>query len=316
MSKHLLSLAAGLALTLSLAGLAAAQTTTVTTETTKTIQNPDGTYTVIQYPSDKEVMVDLAPGTLLPTAKGHARIMRHADRTTINLDLSDITGDTTSYNVYAVDPAGNFTLLGPVTVNNGVATQTFTTPLDKFMLVLSPEANLTTIADNTPILFRSTVPEGYAVVPYAHSGPRHDAAIGEHVAATTAPANSAYNVPMLNIPEFRRGHDTKISVHFPELNDARANVFLEPRKDGPVEVKIRFHSLTRVPADKRIVAWAVAPDGKYTKLGQVINTRNRNEAEIKGETALPDFGLLVTLEDVDTVMTPAGPVFATVIREQ
>src|SRR5207248_5715070 len=97
---------------------------------------------------------------------------------------------------------------------------------------------------------------------------------GEHVAATTAPNTSPYTVPMLDIPGFRRGHDTKLSVHFPELNDARANIFLEPRKDGPVEVRIRFHSLTRVPADKRIVVWAVGPDGSYAKLGQIVNTRS------------------------------------------
>ena len=42
MSKHLLSLAAGLVLALSLAGLAAAQTTTVTTQTTKTIRLRSG----------------------------------------------------------------------------------------------------------------------------------------------------------------------------------------------------------------------------------------------------------------------------------
>ena len=319
MSKRLLTVAAGLLLALSLTGLAAAQdtktTTTVTTQTTKTIQNPDGTYTVIQYPADKDVTVTLAPGTVVPTAHGFAKIRRHANMTTVNLDLSDVTGDVNSYNVYAVDPAGTFTLLGPVTIANGVATQTFTTPMDKFMLVLSPEANLTTIADNTPILFRSTVPEGYAVIPVATSRPHEGAAVGEHVAATTAPTASPYTVPMLDIPGFRRGHHTKMSVHFPELNDARANIFLEPRKDGPVEVRIRFHSLTRVPADKRIIAWAVTPDGQYTKLGQVVNTRNRNEAEIKGETSLPDFGLLVTLEDKDDLVSPAGPVFATVIRE-
>jgi uncharacterized protein (DUF2147 family) len=319
MSKRLLTVAAGLVLALSLAGLAAAQdtktTTTTTTQTTKTIQNPDGTYTVIQYPADKEVTVSLAPGTIVPTAHGFAKIMRHGEMTTVNLDLSDITGDVNNYNVYAVDPAGKFTLLGPVTISNGVATQTFTTPMDKFMLVLSPEANLTTIANNTPILFRSTVPEGFAVIPVAQSGPQGGAPVGERVAATTAPTNSPYTVPMLGIPNFRRGTDTHMKVHFPELNDARANVFLEPRKDGPTEVKIRFHSLTRVPDNKRIVVWAVAPDGKYTKLGQVINTRDRNEAEIKGETALQDFGLLVTLEDTDDIVTPAGPVFATVIRE-
>ena len=316
MSKRLLSFAASAALILALAGLAVAQdktTTTVTTQTTKTIQNADGTYTIIQYPADKEVTVNLTPGTTISTAKGLARVMRHGDATTINLDLSGLPADTTGLNLYTVDPTGAFTLLGPVTLSNGVATQTFTTPLDKFMLVLSPNGSLTTVASND-VLFRSAVPEGFAVVPYAQSGPKDGAPVGERVAATAAPAAaSPYSVPMLGIPNFRRGTDTHLRVKFAELNDARANIFLEPRKDGPTQIKMRFHSLTRVPADKRIVLWAVSPEGTYTRLGQVVNTRNRNEAQIQTETALKDFGLLVTLEDKDEVPNPSGPTFATVV---
>src|SRR5256885_11647819 len=71
MSKRLLSFTVCAALTLALAGLAVAQdktTTTVTTQTTKTIQNADGTYTIIQYPADKEVTVNLTPGTTMSSA--------------------------------------------------------------------------------------------------------------------------------------------------------------------------------------------------------------------------------------------------------
>ena len=60
-------------------------TTTVTTQTTKTIQNADGTYTIIQYPADKEVTVSLTPGATMTSAKGLARVMRHGDATTIGL---------------------------------------------------------------------------------------------------------------------------------------------------------------------------------------------------------------------------------------
>lgn len=323
MSKRLLSFAATAAMTLALAGIAAAQdtktTTTTTTQTTKTIQNADGTYTVIEYPADKEVTVSLTPGATLATSKGMARIMRHGDATTINLDLSGLPADMTGVNLYAVDPTGALTLLGPVTIANGTATQEFTTPLDKFMLVLSPNASLSSLAATNDVIFRSAVPEGLAVVPVAQSGAQGDAAIGERVSATATPATasptaaSPYSVPMLGIPNFRRGTDTHLRVNFPELNDARANIFLEPRKDGPTTIKLRFHSLTRVPTDKRIVLWGVAPDGTYTRLGQVVNTRNRNEAQIQTETALPDFGLLVTLEDTDSTPKPSGPVFATVI---
>src|ERR1043165_8544560 len=263
MSKRLLYLVGCCALLAALASVSFAQTTTVTTTQTQAVQNPDGTWTVIEYPTGKEVVVDLTPGTTFVNAKGHAKIVRMADGTKIALDLSGLPADATGLNLYAVHSFGKVTSLGPVTIANGVATQTFTTPMDKFMLVLSPEANLTTIADNTPILFRSTVPEAFAVIPVAQSGPKGGAPVGERVAATTAPTNSPYTVPMLGIPNFRRGTDTHMKVHFPELNDARANVFLEPRKDGPTEVKIRFHSLTRVPDNKRIVVWAVAPDGKY-----------------------------------------------------
>src|SRR4028118_1993209 len=158
MSKRMLCIAGSIALSLASATFVVAQdrtTTTTTTQKTQTIQNADGSYTVIQYPADKEVVVDLAPGTMIPGAKGIARVMRRGDATNINLDLSNITGDMSNFNVYAVDPSGKFTLLGPVTVANGAATQTFTTPMDKFMLVLSPEGNLTTMAENTPGLLRS-----------------------------------------------------------------------------------------------------------------------------------------------------------------
>jgi hypothetical protein len=42
-------------------------------------------------------------------------------------------------------------------------------------------------------------------------------------------------------------------------------------------------------------------DGKFTKLGQVINTGGRQESEIRSETAMTDFGLFVTMEDADVV---------------
>ncbi len=58
--------------------------------------------------------------------------------------------------------------------------------------------------------------------------------------------------------------------------------------------------------------WAVSPDNKYVKLGQVVNTGGRNEAEIRSETTLSDFGLLITLEDEHSM--PAGVVVGTVIR--
>jgi hypothetical protein len=320
MSKRLLCIAGSIALSLASATFVAAQetrptTTTTTTQTTKTIQNPDGTYTVIQYPADKEVTVDLMPGTLIPGAKGWAKVIRKGDATNINLDLSGITGDVNNYNVYAVDPAGKFTLLGPVTVANGAATQTFTTPMDKFMLVLSPEGNLTTMAENTPVLFRSGVPQGFAVIPMGSRGERDGAAVGERVsAATTSGATPAYTAPLLGIPNWRQGTDTEMKINFAgEMTGTRANVSIEPRKDGATTIRMRFHELKEAPGGKRYVLWAVSADNKYHRLGQVVNTGQRNEAEIRTETGLPDFGLFITTEDIHDA-PPTGAIVGTIMR--
>jgi hypothetical protein len=304
MSKRLLYLAGCCALLAALASVSFAQTTTVTTTQTQAVQNPDGSWTVVQYPTGKEVVVDLAPGTTFVNAHGRARIVRKADGTAIALDLSGLPADATALNLYAVDPFGKVTMLGPVTISNGVATQTFTTPLDKFMLVLSPDANLTTYAPDTAYAFRSAVPAGMAVVPLT-------SAAGEKVAATTtAGATTAYTAPMLNIPTFKRGSDTIVKTRLTgPLTGSRVNFTITPRKDGPTEVVARFHQLKNAPAGQEYVLWAVSPEGKYTKLGQVVNTGDRNEAEIKSETSLADFGLLVTLQPEGE--TPAGDVVIT-----
>ncbi len=65
-----------------------------------------------------------------------------------------------------------------------------------------------------------------------------------------------------------------------------------------------------VPKQKRYVLWAVAPDKTYTKIGQIINTGKRQEAEIRSETALKDFGLFVTVEDTD-VAQPTSTIYST-----
>jgi hypothetical protein len=304
MSKRLLYLAGCCALFAALASVSFAQTTTVTTTQTQAVQNPDGSWTVVQYPTGKEVVVDLAPGTTFVNSHGKATIMRMADGTKIALDLSGLPTDATGLNLYAVDPFGRVTMLGPVTISNGVATQTFTTPLDKFMLVLSPDANLTTYAPDTAYAFRSAVPTGMAVVPLT-------SAAGEKVAATTtAGATTAYTAPMLNIPTFKRGSDTIVKTRLTgPLSGSRVNFTITPRKDGPTEVVARFHQLKNAPAGQEYVLWAVSPEGKYTKLGQIVNTGDRNEAEIKSETSLADFGLLVTLQPEGDV--PAGDVVIT-----
>lgn len=323
MSKRFLSIAGALALSLATAGLAMAQETTVTTTTTtpttvtQTTQNPDGSWTVVEYPVGKEVIVNLTPSTTIPGAKGTAKVMRTANGTTINLDLAGLTTDMSNLNLYAVDAMGRPTLLGPVTVNNGVGTFTSTTtsPLDRFMLVLSPEANLTTYAPTTNVLLRSAVPQGFAVVPLSSHGERDGAAVGERVSATTtANATPSYSAPMLGIPGFRRGTDTEMKINLTgAMTGSRANVYIEPRKDGPTTIKMRFHELKDAPAGKTYSVWAVSPDNKYVRLGQIVNTGQRNEAQIQTETALQDFGLLITMED--EFSTPTGTVVGTIIKQ-
>jgi hypothetical protein len=323
-------------LTLAIAAVALAQTTTTTTTKT-TVQNPDGTYTIIEYPAKKEVTLNLTPVNITG-AQGVATILRDDDGTRIKLNLNNVPADMTALTLYAVDDKGVVTALGPVTITNGAGTLAATTPLSRFMLVASPEPALAAYDANTKVVFRSAVPEGFAVIPLT-------SASGERVSATSTPGTTTtpatttttavvtpatpsttvvtpvtpgavttattttttYTAPMLNIPAYEKGDDTKIKVDFTgALTGARANVFITPRKDGPTEVKMRFHELKDAPAGQKFVLWAVSPDNKYVKLGQVVNTPGRNEAEIKSETTLTDFGLVVTMEGADADM-PAGP---------
>jgi len=318
MSKHVWSILAAVALTLALAAVALGQTTTTTTTQKKVVQNPDGTYTIIEYPVKKEVTVALNPVNI-SGATGVATILRDDDGTRIKLNLANVPADVTALTLYAIDDSGKVTALGPVTISNGTGTLAATTPLSKFMLIASPETALTAYDPNTRIVFRSAVPEGFAVVPLSRS------AEGEKVAATTAPAAVVapttapaavvapqaaavtYTAPMLGLPTFKKGDDTKIKVDFTgPLAGARANVFLTPKSGEPTKVEMKFHDLKAAPAGKRFVAWAVGANGEYVKIGEVTNLGDRNEAEIKSEVALADFGLLITMEDT-VGAAPIGP---------
>src|SRR5215216_2845859 len=329
MSKHVRSVLGAAILTLAISAIALAQETTTTVK--KAVQNPDGTYTIIEYPAKKEVMVNLTPINV--PAKGVATILRDDDGTRIKLNLTDVPAGLTALTLYAVDDKGMVTALGPVAISNGTGTLAATTPLSRFMLVASPEPALTAYDANTKVLFRSAVPEGLSVVPLT-------SAEGEKVAAVTAPTakttttttpgavvsnpsgttvvvpmtetKTTYSAPMLNIPSYKTGDDTKIKVDFSgALTGARANVFITPRKDGPTEIKMRFHDLKEAPAGQKFIVWAVSPDNKFTKLGQIVNAAGRNEAEIRSEVTLPDFGLVVTMESADADM-PAGPAIGTI----
>ncbi len=276
------------------------QTTTVT----KVQQNPDGTYTIVEYPVGKETVVTLNPVGI--NATGTAAILRNADGTTIKLNLASVPADLAALNLYAVDPTGAVTMLGPVDIANGVGTFTTTTPLTRFMLFASPEANLTAYDPNTKIIFRSAIPSGFTVIPLGGN-----AAVGEQVAAP-AEVVSDYTVPMLGIPAFKKGDDTKLKINFTgAMEGARANVFIEPHKNGKLtEVLMHFHDLKEAPKGMAYVLWAVSPDNQFQRLGEIVNVRGRNEGEIKSETAFDDFGLLLTTEDLGTtkgtIIRPGG----------
>ena len=95
------------------------------------------------------------------------------------------------------------------------------------------------------------------------------------------------------------------------MEGARANIFIEPRKHGKTtEILMRFHDLHEAPKGQAFVLWAVSPDHQFQKLGQIINVKGRNEAEIASETDFADFGLLLTTEPLVgstvNVITPSG----------
>jgi hypothetical protein len=317
MSKYFLSVLGAVMLTLAIATIALAQTTTTTV--TKTVQNPDGTYTIIEYPAKKEVKIQLTPMNI--PATGVATILRDDDGTRIKLNLANVPADVTALTLYAVDEMGKVTALGPVALANGTGTLAVTTPLSKFMLVAAPEPALTAYDPNTKVLFRSAVPEGFTVIPVRTSaeGERVAAVAAPTTVVTTAPTTTpapatvvqtTYTAPLLGIPNLKTGDDKKIKVDFTgAMTGARANVFITPTAGGPSKVNMRFHDLKEGPAGQKFILWAVGADGKFEKLGQVITTGGKNEAEIKSETALADFGLVITMEAADAAM-PAGPAVA------
>ena len=254
------------------------------------VKNADGTYTVIEYPVGKEVTVSLLPSATVSGAKGMARVLRSSDGTKVWLDVSGVPADTKTYYAYAVDPSGMPSLLGPVTFENGVAKAEFSTPMNQFMVVLSPNETLTAVEPTSMVLW-SDVPSGYAVVPRRITS-------SSKAVATGQPTDSAYDVPLLGIPSFK--NTTEVRVNFVgELQGMDGKAYIDQGR-GKTQVKMRFGDMKKAPVNKRFVLWAASPDGKYTKLGQVVNTGRGDEGEIRSETALKDFGLLVTVEETDT----------------
>ena len=271
---------------------------------TKVIQNADGSYTVIEYPVGKEVTINLTPVTTVTGSTGVARVMRAADGTKVWVDISGVPATTTNMYAYAVDPAGMPTLLGPITVTNGIAKAEFSTPMNQFMLVVSPTEGLTAIDTTTPVFYRSALPTGYAVVPRRVSENRV-VAVGPSVVSREP---KAYDVPLLNVGTFG-DNEREVKMKFTgELEGLEGKAYIK-RSKGATKVKMEFDDMNKVPKEKRFTLWTYSPDGTYTKLGHVINSGRKDEAVIKSETALTDFGLFITAEDAD-VPVPTSRIYS------
>ena len=293
----------GLAAMLSLGLLGSALGQDVTVKKTEVVQNADGSYTVIEYPVGKEVSINLTPVATVTGSKGIAKVMRAADGTKVWVDLNGVPTSTTAMYAYAVDATGIPTLLGPITVEGGVAKAEFTTPMNQFMLVLSPTEGLTAIDASTPIFYRSALPSGFAVVPRR---------VSENRVVAVAPSVIAregftYNVPMLNVGTFGDS-EREVKMKFGgELDGLEGKAYIKRRK-GATKVRMHFDDMNKVPKNKRFTLWTHSPDGQYSKLGSVINSGKRDEAAIKGETTLTDFGLFITAEDAD-VAVPTSRIY-------
>jgi hypothetical protein len=265
------------------------------------IVNSDGSYSVIEYPVGKEVTVSLVPAASITGGRGTARVIRSADGTKIFLDVSGVPATTTNVYAYAIDPSGVPTLLGPVTVENGIARGEFMTPMNQFMLALSPMENLEAITP-TSVVYTSSVPSGYTIVP------KRMKVGGDKYVAVAETSQMGYEVPLLNVPSFKMAAH-KASLEFgSDYTGLKAEAEIRPEK-GVTKVSLNMENMKRAPAGTRIVLWARDTDGKYTKLGQVINSGRRDDTTIKTETALTDFGLFMTVESAE-VELPSGKVYS------
>jgi len=93
------------------------------------------------------------------------------------------------------------------------------------------------------------------------------------------------------------------SAPFPEV-ESRSTKARRTRR-VVVEAAVAVQ-LDVVLGEEAHVAGAVGANGEYMKLGEVVTTGNRNEAQIKTETIMPDFGLLITMESAIGA-SPVGP---------
>jgi len=284
----------------------------VNAQDTKVVMHSDGSYSVIEYPVDKDVTVKLLPMNGV-TSTGMAHVMRTENGTKIVFDVNGAPSDWTNAYAYAIDPTGAATLLGPITFNSGTGKAEFMTPNSQFMLVLSPKEGMTTYDPTWPYVFRSEVPQGYKIVPRRSVTRVSTATDADGMAATTVTTTTtttgSYDVPLLGVAQYR-GKEAKLHLkNFGgELSGLQAHAYLKP-VDGKTQIRMTFDDLQKAPMNKRFVLWTYGPNG-YTKIGQVIHSGKKDTAEIRGESALTDFGLFMTVEDAD-VDRPTSTTYTT-----
>lgn len=280
----------------------------------------DDTWTVIEYPEGQEVAVELKAGASMPEAKASARVMRSGSETAVNLDVSGATGSETTHQVYIVDSLGNATLLGTLTITDGAATLSAKTALSRFMIVVSPESDLTAIGPETKISLRSAVPEGFAVVPREAKTETANVEPMATVEPTTTdvemqpaqPSPPDYDVSLLDSVSLKRGGNMRVKLSS-GFESAKASAVVKRQKNGPTQITLRFMRLKDAPEGTQYILWQVGSDKSYTPLGHLAPTARNGELFVNAETSASDFGLLITFENANATQ-PAGSVVATVIR--
>lgn len=116
------------------------------------------------------------------------------------------------------------------------------------------------------------------------------------------------NMPMLGIQAFEPGVVKELEMNpLGASAGAVAKVFIERRREGATALMVRFDQMKSAPAGKKYVVWAVSPDLRYIRLGQFNRVDEQGKTEVRAATTLPEFGLLITLEE-EYDSPPGGPV--------
>lgn len=276
----------------------------------------DNAWTVIEYPDGQEVVVELLPATSTD-AKGTARVKRRGNEVSIHLEVNGLTGDGSTHQVYLVDSLGNATILGTLTPTDGSGTLDATSALQKFMIVISPDVDLTTIASETKVTLRSTVPRGFNVVAMETPAESVSTEPTTTNSETETPVAESpeYDVPLLGVGSLRPGTSMNVRASFAGgFEGTRASIAVKPQKNGPTQIKMRLTNVKQPPEGMQYLLWEITPDNSYSLLGR-LTPGKRNETKIDATTASSDFGLFITTESAEANPTsPTGSLVATIVK--